>query len=229
MKDTEYNFYALTPIDDANIGVYEGALDFVFTHDNVLNVAVSGSYGAGKSSVLASYKKKHNDKKFLHISLAHFRSANRNDDSTVADVEATTETILEGKILNQLIHQISPDKIPRTNFRVKKETSNKRNIIIAALASIGFVLGMYSFLFAQWTTFVRSFTFDWLKNCLAFSIHAESRLVAGLGFFAVAGIFVYRLVKLQESRHIIKKADVSGVEIEIFEESKESFFDKYLN
>jgi DNA replication protein DnaC len=58
MKDTGYNFYALTPIDDADIGVYESALDFVFTHDNVLNIAVSGSYGAGKSSVLASYNLK---------------------------------------------------------------------------------------------------------------------------------------------------------------------------
>ncbi|MDR1397165.1 MAG: hypothetical protein LBJ14_05485 [Desulfarculales bacterium] len=229
MKDTEYNFYALTPIDDADIGVYESALDFVFAHENVRNVAVSGAYGAGKSSVLASYKKKHSDKKFLHISLAHFRSANETDDLAVVDGEVTAESILEGKILNQLIHQISPDKIPRTNFRVKRETSKKRNIITAILAAIGFVLGMYSFLFTRWATLVQSLTFDCLKNWLTFSEYTESRLVAGIGFFAITGIFAYRLIKLQESRHIIKKAEVSGIEIEIFEDSSESYFDKYLN
>ena len=31
------------------------------------------------------------------------------------------ETTLEGKILNQLIHQIPVDRIPQTNFRVKKD------------------------------------------------------------------------------------------------------------
>ncbi|WP_373206866.1 YobI family P-loop NTPase [Coprococcus phoceensis] len=31
----------------------------------------SGAYSAGKSSVLASYKKKHSGLRFLHISLAH--------------------------------------------------------------------------------------------------------------------------------------------------------------
>ncbi|MDR1841605.1 MAG: hypothetical protein LBQ86_06740 [Holophagales bacterium] len=57
LHSSEYNFYALTPKDDAEIGIYENALDFVFANNNVRNVAISGSYGAGKSSVLASYKK----------------------------------------------------------------------------------------------------------------------------------------------------------------------------
>jgi hypothetical protein len=229
MSDTKYNFYALTPIDDADIGVYESALDFVFAHENVRNVAVSGSYGAGKSSVLASYKKKHVDKKFLHISLAHFRSANGNDDTTNEDTKTSTDAVLEGKILNQLIHQISPDRIPRTNFRVKKETSNKRNIITTVLAALGVILGLYTFLFSQWTAFVQSLNIGFLKKFFWLSEQPESRLFAGLGFCVVVGVFAYRIVKLQESRHIIKRADVSGVEIEIFEDSNESYFDKYLN
>lgn len=229
MKDNEYNFYALTPIDDADIGVYESALDFVFAQDNVRNVAVSGSYGAGKSSVLASYKKRHSSKKFLHISLAHFLSASGKVDLSDEEMKTSTETMLEGKILNQLIHQISPERIPRTNFRVKKEISKKRNVVTVVLAAIGFILGLHTFLFTQWTGFVQSLTIEGLKNLLWFSGQPESRLIAGLGFCAVMGIFAYRFVKLQESRHIIKKADVSGVEIEIFEDSNESYFDKYLN
>jgi len=235
MNDTDYKFYALTPIDDADITVYESALDFVFKNDNVRNVAVSGSYGSGKSSVIASYKKKHSEKKFLHISLAHFRQADGEDNNCEDHPNAedgkvfTIETILEGKILNQLIHQIAPEKIPRTNFRVKKEASRRRNIITAVLVTANLFLGLYLFLFTQWTAFAQSFTTECVRSLFSFSTHSESRLIAGIGFLALSGIFAYRIVKLQENRQIIKKADVSGVEIEIFKDSNDSYFDKYLN
>lgn len=238
MSDAGYKFYALTPIDDADIAVYKNALDFVFENDNVRNVAISGSYGSGKSSMLASYKKKHDEKRFLHISLAHFRSADGDSDNVDGDGDEangdnkkapTIETVLEGKILNQLIHQISPERIPRTNFRVKKETSRKKNIVTAIFAAATLMLGLYVFLFAQWTDFAQSFTAGWVRCLFAFTTHSEARLIAGIGFLALSGIFAYRLVKLQENRQIIKKADVSGVEIEIFKDSNDSYFDKYLN
>lgn len=52
-------FKKLTPKDDIEIKVYEEALNFVFDNDDICNVAVSGPYSAGKSSVIESYKKKH--------------------------------------------------------------------------------------------------------------------------------------------------------------------------
>ena len=56
------DFQKLTPIDDARIDGYDEALEYVFDHDDIRNVAVSGSYSAGKSSILETYKKKHTDK-----------------------------------------------------------------------------------------------------------------------------------------------------------------------
>lgn len=225
-KDSKYNFYALTPVDDAKISVYESALNFVFTHDNVRNVALSGSYGSGKSSVIASYKKQHSDKKFMHISLAHFHSTSINKDKAVSNGEVLTEAVLEGKILNQLIHQIPHGEIPLTNFRIKRESSKKQNIFTVLLLGIGIVLGLYAFMFEKWTTLAQALTVSWLKNISDLSLHQEGRLIAGLIVFV---IFVYQLVELMERRYFIKKADVSGLEIEIFDDSNESFFDKYLN
>jgi len=194
----------------------------------VRNVAISGSYGAGKSSVLNSYKKKHIDKKFIHISLAHFRSTDSKGSSTTDSNDGTTETILEGKILNQLIHQIPPNRIPRTNFRVKKDMSKMRTIPTVFLIGAGIILGLYSFFFERWVSFLQSLS-AFTKNVLAFSEYLESRLIAGLVFFFIVGVFVYRLVKLQANRHIIKKADVQGLQIELFGDSDETRFDKYLN
>ena len=119
MAARKYRFERLTPIDNMDLNVYEEAIDYVFSNSDVKNVAISGAYSAGKSSVLASYKKKHGELRFLHISLAHFKSTDQESDAEVK------ESTLEGKILNQLIHQIPSEKIPQTNFRVKKTVSSK--------------------------------------------------------------------------------------------------------
>lgn len=119
MAKQKYKFERLTPIDNMDLDVYEEAIDYVFSNSDVKNVAISGAYSAGKSSVLASYKKKHDELRFLHISLAHFKSTDQESDAEVK------ESTLEGKILNQLIHQIPSEKIPQTNFRVKKTVSSK--------------------------------------------------------------------------------------------------------
>lgn len=83
-------FESLTPTIVESIDVYQDAIDSVFLKDNVRNVAITGAYGAGKSSVLITYKKKNPEKKFVHISLAHFHSSEKKE-------EITPEAILEEK------------------------------------------------------------------------------------------------------------------------------------
>ena len=150
MAEAKYIFEKLTPITDSDISVYESAIDFVFENNDVKNIALSGAYGAGKSSVLASYKSSHPDTKFLHISLAHFQD-DQNNASSDAPIK---ESILEGKILNQLIHQIPAEKIPQTNFRVKKSTGNGA-IICYTIATAFFLLFLLHILFFDnWSQFV---------------------------------------------------------------------------
>lgn len=53
----KYNFQKLTPINDVELNIYDHALDFIFKNDDVKNIAISGAYSAGKSSVLETYKR----------------------------------------------------------------------------------------------------------------------------------------------------------------------------
>ncbi len=57
MAEPEIKFEKLTPIDNAELGIYEQALDKVFADKEIRNVAISGPYGSGKSSILNTYKK----------------------------------------------------------------------------------------------------------------------------------------------------------------------------
>ena len=106
------------------MGQGEVGVEVVFKNDELKNVAISGPFSAGKSSLIETYKIKYPKKRFLHISLAHFESPEVKSDSSTYN-----EAVLEGKILNQLIHQIDADKIPKTNFKVKQKISDRGTAI----------------------------------------------------------------------------------------------------
>ena len=44
MGEQKHHFERLTPIDNVDLGIYEEAIDYVFAHDDIKNVAISGSY-----------------------------------------------------------------------------------------------------------------------------------------------------------------------------------------
>lgn len=228
MADSKYHFERLTPIDDMDLEVYEDAIDYVFGNPDIKNVAITGAYSAGKSSVLASYKKKHEKLRFLHISLAHFQSPDE-ENETKENKKGANESALEGKILNQLIHQIPSEKIPQTNFKVKKTISPKCVLvrtIVVVLLSISII---YFTCFNMWKDYVNSLPDNWFKYFLSFSTNQYALIVVGIIIACLFSLFVYELINIQKNRNILRKINLQGNEIEIFEESDESYFDKYLN
>ena len=225
MAEGKYQFERLTPIENMNLDVYEEAIDYVFENADIKNVAISGAYSAGKSSVLASYKKKHDDICFLHISLAHFRSP---EEEKEPEVELK-ESVLEGKILNQLIHQIPSEKIPQTNFRVKKTVEKKNSIKLAGKIVLLFIATIYFIYFDSWKNYVNILPDNWLKTILLLSTHPYALMLDGFIMVLVLLLIIYRLVCIQKNKNIFRKLSLQGNEIEIFEESDDSYFDKYLN
>lgn len=223
MTEKTLHFERLTPIDNMDLNVYEEAIDYVFDNSDIKNVAISGAYSAGKSSVLASYKKKHSDLHFLHISLAHFKSPEQEDETDVK------ETVLEGKILNQLIHQIPSEKIPQTNFRVKKKVSAKSVIKPTIEAVLFFIAAIYFTCFDIWKSYVNTLPNNWFKSILTLSTHQYALMVDGILMGTLFLFIVYGLIRVQKNKNVFRKLNLQGNEIEIFEESDDSYFDKYLN
>ena len=223
MAERKYQFERLTPIDNMDLDVYGEAIDYVFDNSDIKNVAISGAYSAGKSSVLSSYKKKHSNLRFLHISLAHFKSPGQEDEAEVK------ESVLEGKILNQLIHQIPSEKIPQTNFRVKKKV-NKKSVIRLTIGAVLFLVStIYFFCFDMWKNYLSSLPDNWFKTILTPSTNQYALMVDGVLMVALLSFVVYRLISIQKNKNIFRKLNLKGNEIEIFEESDDSYFDKYLN
>ncbi|MDR2652098.1 MAG: hypothetical protein LBC68_07255 [Prevotellaceae bacterium] len=225
MSDKKICFQKLTPINNAELDIYQQALDYVFENSDIKNVAISGAYGAGKSSILESYKKIQPKKQFLHISLAHFIPDSVKDRDN-GDVK---ESVLEGKLLNQLIHKIEPSKIPQTLFKVKQPISLIRIVLLSLVIIFFFIVLLHFVFFENWRSLVESLSLGWVIHVLSLTTQSEIRLLSGLlGLFCLAYL-LFSLIKAQKIKNLFRKFSFQGNEIEIFEEDDDSYFDKYLN
>jgi hypothetical protein len=219
-------FQKLTPVNDANLTIYKNALDFVFENNDIKNIAISGPYSSGKSSIIETYKNKHTDKYFLHISLAHFTEVQEEDPLEKSKIN---EAMLEGKILNQLLHQIDIKNIPQTNFKIKKRLSKCKLIKTVLLVMFSLILCFYLIFFEVWHKYFDKLPNGLIKNILNITINYELQLVSGAILFFLLCSIIYSFLKAQMTKNIVKKLNFQGNEFELFGEDTESYFDKYLN
>lgn len=145
-KYKEIPFQHLAPIDTVDDKTIFGALDYALSQNNVHNIALTGNYGSGKSSVLESYIKRNKNclfiewalkqiskipflnrftkkkKWFLKISLATFAVENDDNSNNSRDViPTTTVQEIEKSILQQIFYRKSGKKFPYSHFsRIKK-------------------------------------------------------------------------------------------------------------
>lgn len=218
----QQNFQSLLPKDDVNLSNYQNALDYAMEHDEIRNVALSGSYGSGKSSVINSYEKLRTTKKFLHISLADFDK--EGEPSSAKD----TAKCLEGKILNRLLHQIDPKNIKQSQFRIKAEDWPHYHAVLAIFCTVYALLLLYTIRFDAWKAFAAPLPPGPLD--ISWTASPSLRVVAILLCFPLGGLALYRFTQTHDFQRLFKKLDINGiVGIEVFENTEDSFFDKYLN
>ena len=210
-------FEKLTPTTlspDEMIG-YNEALDFIFKEEDLLNIAISGPYASGKSSVIKTYEEEHKELNGIHISLSYFspnlkskiENKNPDDEFTFND-----ELMLERKIINQLIHQIDPKQIPYTDFKVKAESKSWINIVWANIIALFFCC----FIYKGTTLFNKIFD-------------EYTLLLIGLSF-ALFTFISYKALDLQNRKNLIRKLKIFQNEIDISSsECDVSYFDKYLD
>lgn len=110
---------------------YLNALEWALRNPDIKNIALSGPYGSGKSSIIQSYIKKHPSVKALNISLATFDVENFRDN----------ENIIEEGILKQLFYKVDANKIPQSRYRKLRKIS-----IITYIRNIGVLSIMSAFI-----------------------------------------------------------------------------------
>lgn len=99
--------------------------------ENIKNIALTGPYGSGKSSILKTFQRhyKSEDLKFLEISLATFKEENPKIDENGDEIEPDKRQLLqliETSILEQIFYHEEDDKVPDSRLKKIKSYSKKQ-------------------------------------------------------------------------------------------------------
>ena len=226
--EREYKFRALTSNKDVEIKpVTERALEFAIDKNSeVTNVAITGNYGAGKSSVVESFERKCTDKKFIHISLGQYDETINNEKNGLNSRQINT---IEGKIINQLLHQIDPNQIRKSIFKTLDAESQIKPFNISIYLGLVILLFLYLLNISSWNSLIHNFSW------LSWTTKPIISLFVLVILFVLIVYGFYFLLKLQKDFGFIKKLSLKAekieTDIEIFsnDNSKVSYFDRYLD
>lgn len=196
---------------------------------NIKNIALTGPYGSGKSSVLISLMKDfHKGRNYLPISLATLQANeednNTDDEAAISGDENRIENLnrkIEYSILQQLIYREDAKTVPNSRFRRIVHLSKWKLIrysIYAVLSLVCFFI-LFEPDFAKVESIYNFFNFGdvWNRRC--------DFLAAG--YLLVMLFFAIRYVLRSYSNSKLNKLNLKDVEIGVVENN--SIFNKHLD
>lgn len=212
--------------DIKNIQPYLDKLKETIETEGISNIALTGGYGSGKSTIIKTFQSQNQQYSFLNISLASFNKKNEEDkeDKSILQSEKKRqkeelERLLEVSILQQIFYHVKPQQIPESRF---KRIDNISGLRIFGI-SMGFVLWVVSTILllkynyldrinpANWST---KESFDW------WSLPIFLISLSGLGILSKLVINLF-------SNSKINKVNIKG-ELELGDNINKSVFNEHL-
>lgn len=205
----------LSPKADAEVHKeYIRRLKTAIDNPDVHNIALSGAYGSGKSSILKTFKACFTDYKTVYVSLASFGEEKGDEDKD--------ENRLEYRILQQLFYQVKMSDISESRFGRIEHTSLGAKILWTLLLCL------------MAASYVCLFEAEWLQKLLPkvssvfkqeyINVISMAVLVLGLAFL------VFKLV------HFLKRlglknlgVNVSSANLEVEDKKNVTAMNRYLD
>lgn len=219
MVKADLVFTPLTPTDEAkDCESYMGALSWALSQDNVHNIAISGPYGSGKSSVIRTFlspRGQQSQYKHLTISLATFNVQKEGDKP---DLQSR---LIESSILEQLFYHEEDSHIPDSRFK-KIRKQHRGKLFAYALATVVFCL-LIIFLFRP------SLLSTWLIGTTI----PDSGLIwfnrVSLGLCIIGAVYVlYKLVRIVIGLSV-KRLNFKSAEVEIENNTQKSVLNSHID
>lgn len=114
--------------------LYEARLMAALQDKDIKNIALTGIYGSGKSTILNTFKNNFAECwNFADVSLSTFDTKNKED------LDSDDLQLIERSILQQLFYSVSYDVIPLSRFKRIVKTSEKSKLYLFSLIAVAFV------------------------------------------------------------------------------------------
>ncbi|WP_424686209.1 MAG: hypothetical protein ACNI3H_14820 [Halarcobacter ebronensis] len=217
-NEIKSNYQFLTPNDNAeNIEEYSNALTEALDNKKVRNIAISGSYGSGKSSFIKTFEKnnKYNGYEFLDISLARFNK----DETDGANIDLS---LIEKSILEQMFYKVKSKTIPQSRLN---KINRLRGLFFKVVS-----------IFVVFLSFIILFKSEWLEQKVLFKeilklfqsehyyINYIPSIILIVGFYFLLQKFLFLL-----SNTSIDKINLKDLEIVSNDKKNESLLNKHLD
>lgn len=213
---SQWDLIPLTPkYIEAEHGGYVTALEAALDDDTVRNIALSGSYGVGKSSILRELGRRL-DGRVVELSLSTLAPVEAAKLDESVPVQATTPTNrIQQEIVKQLLYREQPNKTPASRFRRIERFRWGRQLGVAVL--IGLVVAIV-FLLAGWTAqFAATFsTLSRLGNWVHLIVWSSATFLV-----LMIGWLTYGKLRIKQFS--------AGAATVTLEDNAVSYFDQYLD
>lgn len=242
MEKQKNKFNALTPeVLDENKQIYTEALDFAFSNSDIKNIAITGIYGAGKSTVWNTYIHQKGLTNVITVSLGKYKN-NVNDYNSLKEVPLSNpvssdfycdkdksgnekqksddlddDNRVERQLINQILSQIESEKIPLSKYAFK---SNK-SVLNICLQSLAFISVICSIMLWIARDAFMPFVNGLHKN------FNETFLMLICAFLLLVPLFYYLYIFNKGNKFRISKIKFKGAEANITDDkSDESVLDR---
>lgn len=216
-KDDPDSYKAVEKLDEALRNAEE---------EGIRNIALTGPYGSGKSSVLNTLKQDFKDRRnYLSISLATLQSGSEDndtgeDESKNSDDKEVLNRRIEYSILQQLIYREKASSVPNSRFK-RITYFTKKELWGLVLWTIGFII---AFFIAFEPEFAKvDSAYEWLNWG---KVNALFDFLA-MGYMLFCSAYVIKYFVQGYSNSKLNKLNLKDGEIDIKEDN--SIFNKHLD
>ncbi|EHM95140.1 hypothetical protein HMPREF0975_00805 [Actinomyces sp. oral taxon 849 str. F0330] len=196
--------------------MYVEALKQAVRQREVTNIALSGPYGVGKSSILQGFRKHHPDAIFISLSTLGFSEPTESKSTQSSDGAISPQTNqIQKEIVKQLLYRKPPNKLPASQFRRIQKFDWKHFLPVSAL--IGLVLTVIIAVIGGFAKIPKVRNSSWCDFGIKF-----------------AGVWLLMLIATEVASHLLQgkvrfdKLTAGPATVTLSQES-DSYFDRYLD
>lgn len=223
------NFHSLAPTKNAeNNEHYLNTISWALQNkDKIKNIAITGTYGSGKSSIIQTYleQNKNTENHFLNISLATFNEEEvekpiEKDKKPIEKDNVEIIRLIELSILQQILYHENDKNIPQSRFKRIKSVKKYS----APILSIAFLIFLFSL--------IRLFFPDFLVSTLKIpTLLISNKWLHFTSLIYMTGYLFYFGMKFFISINgiSIKKFKIKETEIEIGENISKSILNSHID
>ncbi len=210
--DTNY-FQDLTPsiIEDDN--TYSDAIKWALDNENIKNIALTGSYGSGKSTILKSFQHRYPTEstkyKYLNISLASFSEELKKNEEGGITANKDFNQLIELSILQQIFYHVPQEEIPYSRFK-RIKSLKKEHLIRHAIFWVTWVIVLVNLFKHEYIKGLKLWDRrpQFLTNNILYLFKLAEIILILFGLYLIASYFIGILFNLKLNKLNFKSGEL---------------------